>query len=62
MRSAILILAAAFAVTGCAAQPYDPAPTSPIQWQRRQERIEREAARAAAAENNQAPAPRTGDQ
>ena len=61
MRNAFFILAVAFAVTGCTT--YEPDPRSPLEWQRRQERIEREVARAAAAaENNPAPAPRTGDQ
>jgi hypothetical protein len=39
-----LILLAAAALTACAGQPYEPDPVSAYQWQRRQERIEREEA------------------
>jgi siderophore synthetase component len=37
-------VAAALLLASCAAQPYEPLPVSPYQWQQRQERIEREAA------------------
>lgn len=43
IRSSIILLAAA-TLTACAGQPYEPDPVSAYQWQRRQERIEREEA------------------
>ncbi|HZV85161.1 MAG TPA: hypothetical protein VFF48_09265 [Brevundimonas sp.] len=40
----LLILAAALATGACAIPTYEPDPTSPAQWERRQERIQREQA------------------
>ena len=36
-----LILTIALATAGCTIPTYEPEPTSPVQWQRRQEAIER---------------------
>jgi outer membrane biogenesis lipoprotein LolB len=42
-RILTLVLAVA-TLSACAAQPYEPDPVSPYQWQQRQERIQREEA------------------
>ena len=42
-RFLTLVLAVA-TLSACAAQPYEPEPVSPYQWQQRQERIQREEA------------------
>ena len=43
IRTVTFLLAAA-TLSACAAQPYEPLPVSPYQWQQRQERIQREQA------------------
>ncbi|RYG97279.1 MAG: hypothetical protein EON57_13970 [Alphaproteobacteria bacterium] len=41
IRFVVIALTCATAA-GCAPQPYESLPTSPVQWERRQERIQRE--------------------
>ena len=41
MMRLLAIVLAATTLSACAAQPYEPLPVSPYQWQQRQERIER---------------------
>ncbi len=41
MRKLLLALSVAATLTSCAT-PYEPAPTSPMEWQARQERIQRQ--------------------
>ena len=42
MKMSLLLLAGSFLLVSCASSYEEPMPTSPIQWQARQERIQRE--------------------